>query len=94
MSWRSNLEAQCHPDTPLRCQRLLQQSDEYVADLWDVSCEHSQSLFTALYMFTTIWFMELGIVKGFHVFPFAMPHTGWGFGQPSRWSGDKRGIQA
>lgn len=43
--------------------------DEYVADLWDISCEHSESLFTALYMFTTIWFMELGNVNGFHVFP-------------------------
>jgi len=43
--------------------------DEYVAELWDASCQHSESLFTALYMFTTVWFMELGNVNGFHIFP-------------------------
>jgi hypothetical protein len=43
--------------------------DEYVADLWDVSCQHNESTFTALYFFTTVWFMELGNVNGFHIFP-------------------------
>ncbi|MCJ1366036.1 hypothetical protein MMC16_005161 [Acarospora aff. strigata] len=43
--------------------------DEYVAELWDASCRHSESLFTALYFFTTVWFMELGNVNGFHIFP-------------------------
>lgn len=28
--------------------------DEYVAELWDASCQHSESLFTALYMFTSL----------------------------------------
>jgi hypothetical protein len=43
--------------------------DEYVAELWDLSCTHSESTFTALYMFTTVWFIELGNVNGFHIFP-------------------------
>ncbi|KAI9651882.1 MAG: hypothetical protein M1829_002118 [Trizodia sp. TS-e1964] len=43
--------------------------EEYVAELWDVSCAHSESVFTALYMFTTVWFVELGNVNGFHIFP-------------------------
>ena len=43
--------------------------DEYVAELWDLSCQHNESTFTALYFFTTVWFMELGNVNGFHIFP-------------------------
>jgi hypothetical protein len=43
--------------------------DEYVAELWDASCAHSESLFTALYIFTTVWFIELGNINGFHIFP-------------------------
>lgn len=43
--------------------------DEYVAELWEASCQHSESLFTSLYAFTTVWFMELGNVNGFHIFP-------------------------
>lgn len=44
--------------------------DEYVSELWDLSCQHTESTFTALYFFTTVWFMELGNVNGFHIFPF------------------------
>ena len=43
--------------------------EEYVADLWNVSGKHSESLFTALYMFTTICFIELGNVNGFLILP-------------------------
>lgn len=43
--------------------------DEYVTELWDVSCKHSESTFTALYMFTLVWFMEVGACNGFHIFP-------------------------
>ena len=42
---------------------------EYAASLWDVSCHHSESTFTALYFFTLVWSMELGNVHGFHMFP-------------------------
>ncbi|KAJ2989691.1 hypothetical protein NUW58_g3339 [Xylaria curta] len=43
--------------------------DEYVSELWELSKEHCESTFTALYFFTTVWFMELGNVNGFHIFP-------------------------
>jgi hypothetical protein len=43
--------------------------EEYVAELWDVSCKHSESTFTALYLFTLVWFMEVGACNGFHIFP-------------------------
>lgn len=43
--------------------------EEYVAELWDMSCQHNESTFSALYFFTTVWFMELGNVNGFHIFP-------------------------
>ena len=43
--------------------------DDYVSKLWDLSTEHSESTFTALYFFTTCWFIELGNVNGFHIFP-------------------------
>lgn len=42
---------------------------EYVGDLWDVCLEHTESTFTALYMFTTVWFIEVGNTNGFHIFP-------------------------
>lgn len=43
--------------------------NDYVADLWDISCLHSESTFTALYMFTLVWSIELGNCNGFHLFP-------------------------
>lgn len=43
--------------------------DEYVAQLWDLSIQHTESTFSALYFFTTVWYMELGNVNGFHIFP-------------------------
>lgn len=42
---------------------------EYVSDLWNLSCAHSESTFTAMYMFSLVWSMELGNVNGFHIFP-------------------------
>jgi len=43
--------------------------EKYVAELWDISCLHSESTFTALYMFALVWSMELGNCNGFHLFP-------------------------
>ncbi|EXJ96337.1 hypothetical protein A1O1_01463 [Capronia coronata CBS 617.96] len=43
--------------------------EEYVSQLWDVSTQNSESTFSALYFFTTVWFMELGNLNGFHIFP-------------------------
>ncbi|KAF1828908.1 hypothetical protein BDW02DRAFT_651738 [Decorospora gaudefroyi] len=43
--------------------------DEYVSKLWDLSIQHSESTFTALYFFNVTWFMEVGNVNGFHIFP-------------------------
>ncbi|KAK3361498.1 hypothetical protein B0T24DRAFT_641712 [Lasiosphaeria ovina] len=43
--------------------------DEYVTELWDLSTRNTESTFSALYFFTTVWFMELGNVGGFHIFP-------------------------
>ncbi|KAJ2906358.1 hypothetical protein MKZ38_002074 [Zalerion maritima] len=43
--------------------------EEYVGDLWDLATHHSESTFSALYFFTTVWFMEMGNVNGFHIFP-------------------------
>lgn len=43
--------------------------DEYVAELWDLSTRHSESTFSGLYFFTTVWSMEVGNANGFHIFP-------------------------
>ncbi|KAI0466079.1 hypothetical protein F4859DRAFT_337165 [Xylaria cf. heliscus] len=43
--------------------------EEYTSELWELSKKHCESTFTALYFFTTVWFMELGNVDGFHIFP-------------------------
>ena len=43
--------------------------DDYVFKLWDFSVQHSESTFTALYFFNVVWFMEVGNVNGFHIFP-------------------------
>ena len=43
--------------------------DDYVSKLWDLSTRHAESTFTALYFFSAVWFMELGNVNGFHIFP-------------------------
>lgn len=43
--------------------------DEYVAELWDLARRYSESTFSALWFFTTVWFMEIGNVNGFHIFP-------------------------
>jgi hypothetical protein len=43
--------------------------NDYAADLWNISCLHSESTFTALYFFTLVWSIELGNCNGFHLFP-------------------------
>ncbi len=44
-------------------------TDEHVAELCETSCKHSDSLFTALYSFMTLWFVQMGNINGFHIFP-------------------------
>ena len=43
--------------------------NEYVDELWNTCTAHTESTFTALYMFTTVWFIEIGNTNGFHIFP-------------------------
>lgn len=63
------------PDMPIPNSRALghrpSTTEEYVGRLWTLSLEHSESTFSALYMFCCIWFMEVGNIGGFHIFPFA-----------------------
>ena len=49
--------------------RDVESTEDYVASLWTVCLEHSESTFSALYMFCCVWFMEVGNVGGFHIFP-------------------------
>ncbi|KAI6778764.1 uncharacterized protein J7T54_005867 [Emericellopsis cladophorae] len=49
--------------------------DEYVSELWDLSTANSESTFSALYFFTTVWFMEMGNVNGFNIFPLRCQDT-------------------
>lgn len=44
--------------------------NKYVDELWTTCIAHTESTFTALYMFTTVWFIEIGNTNGFHIFPF------------------------
>jgi hypothetical protein len=67
--------------TPPKYSNALSKSPEsiteYVEALWDLSCQHSESTFTAFYMFTVVWSVEVGNVNGFHLFPFrARSHVG------------------
>lgn len=51
--------------------------DEYAAQLWNVCIEEAESVFVSLYMFTNIWSIEVGAVKGFHPFPLiCLSHQG------------------
>lgn len=43
--------------------------EAYVAELWDLSMRHCEGTFSALWFFATVWFMEMGNVNGFHIFP-------------------------
>ena len=49
--------------------RDIESTEDYVSSLWTVCLEHSESTFSALYMFCCVWFMEVGNVGGFHIFP-------------------------
>ena len=44
-------------------------TEDYVASLWTLCLEHSESTFSALYMFCCVWFIEVGNSGGFHIFP-------------------------
>jgi hypothetical protein len=57
------------PAYSVACSKPPTSIDAYVSELWDLCCEHSESTFTALYMFATVWFIEVGNVNGFHIFP-------------------------
>ena len=49
--------------------RRTESTEDYVAALWNVCLEHSESTFSAMYMFCCVWFIEVGNVGGFHIFP-------------------------
>ncbi|KAL9100495.1 MAG: hypothetical protein Q9163_004134 [Psora crenata] len=49
--------------------RSIDSTEDYIAALWTVCLEHSESTFSALYMFCCVWFIEVGNVGGFHIFP-------------------------
>jgi hypothetical protein len=44
-------------------------SIDYVDKLWTVCIQHTESTFSALYMFCCIVFIEVGNTAGFHIFP-------------------------
>ena len=50
--------------------RKITSTEDYVESLWTLCLEHSESTFSALYMFSCVWFIEVGNVGGFHIFPF------------------------
>ena len=49
--------------------RDIESTEDYVASLWTVCLGNSESTFSALYMFCCVWFMEVGNIGGFHIFP-------------------------
>ena len=49
--------------------RNTKSTEDYVGSLWTLCLEHSESTFSALYMFCCVWFIEVGNVGGFHIFP-------------------------
>ena len=55
--------------------RRTTSTEDYVGSLWTLCLQHSESTFSALYMFCTIWFIEVGNVGGFHIFPFQCQQT-------------------
>lgn len=57
--------------------RQPRSTDDYVGSLWTLCLEHSESTFSTLYMFCCVWFIEVGNVGGFHIFPFqCLSHQG------------------
>lgn len=49
--------------------RDTKSTEDYAGSLWTLCLQHSESTFSALYMFCCIWFIEIGNVCGFHIFP-------------------------
>jgi len=41
----------------------------YVNRLWNLAVKETESTFSALWFFTTVWFMEMGNANGFHILP-------------------------
>lgn len=64
---------QSHLSNALR--RRTASTEDYVGSLWTLCLQHSESTFSALYMFCSIWFIEVGNVGGFHIFPFQCQHN-------------------
>lgn len=57
--------------------RRPQSTEDYIESLWTLCLGHSESTFSALYMFCCVWFIEVGNVGGFHIFPFqCLSHQG------------------
>ena len=50
--------------------RRVTSTEDYVSSVWTACLRNSESTFSALYMFCCIWFIEVGNVGGFHIFPF------------------------
>ena len=50
--------------------RQTESTEDYVGSLWTLCLQHSESTFSAMYMFCCVWFIEVGNVGGFHIFPF------------------------
>lgn len=49
--------------------RRTTSTEDYVSSLWTLCLDHSESTFSALYMFCCVRFIEVGNVGGFHIFP-------------------------
>lgn len=43
--------------------------DDYVAKVWDMCCSSESTVFGALYLFSGVWYIEMGNVGGFHIAP-------------------------
>ena len=81
-------EAALNPSLPelpssIALGRQPRSTEDYVASLWTTCLEHSESTFSALYMFCCVWFIEAGNSGGFHIFPLrcesqAGDRTAWG----------------
>lgn len=62
--------------------RRTTSTDDYIGSLWTLCLQHSESTFSTLYMFCCVWFIEVGNVGGFHLFPFQChSHNG----DPTAW---------
>ena len=49
--------------------RNILSTKDHVGSLWNLCSEHSESDFSTLHMFYCVWFIEVGNVGGFDIFP-------------------------